>query len=524
MSILPQLEHDLLAAARRIASKEEGVGEGARRGARVWFRTRVRTRALRVPAVALGALLASATIALAATGVILTGTPVSPSDQQNPTVGDGVPAPGASVLLPLRVADPEGGLPWGMRIVHTTRGKICLQVGRVKDGQLGELGIDGAFGDDGRFHPLPASALPPLTPTGLQPSGDANTSCNLAEDAIVGSLVGLDRSASALPVKARTQLPSTAWRDISFGILGPDAVSVTYSESSSGSGGNSGVGSSGLGSSGAGSSAVGNSGVGSSAAGGSSSGDSSSGPVQHSLLVTPESGAYLIVQRSAPGEQAAGYASISGYGEAVPSAPLTAISYRIDGKLCERVPARPPGTTGPTVANPCPQPQPSDGRSQTPPAGAQQQAGTQQQTGAQQTGAQQQAGAPPQPQELHIPLHVQLQVHEGLITGMDVSFAAPYAVTDATHEYAIRIPECVSPTFHGFAEESLDHNVARGATVQLHLGDPFIEGCGRGTVERSSANLQAIYRHADGGGQVVVGSTTVTEPPGTKAAPADSRR
>lgn len=458
MTILPQLEHDLLLAARQMASsdsKRSRVGEGARRGARGG----ARTSALRVPAIAFGALLASATIALAATGVILPGAPVSPSDQQNPAVGDGVPAAGASVLLPLRVADPEGGLPWGMRIVHTTRGKICLQVGRAKDGQLGELGVDGAFGDDGRFHPLPASALPALTPTGLQPPSDANTNCNLAEDAIVGSLVGLDRSASALPVTARTQLPSTAWRDIRFGILGPDAVSVTYSESSGSGGGGSGL------------------------------GDSGSGAVQHSLPVTPESGAYLIVQRTMPGEQleSANW-SISGYGEAVPSAPLTAIAYRLDGKLCERTPSLPPGAPSPAVASPCPQPQ-------------------------------QQATAPPQAQEPHVPLHVQLQVHNGLVTGMDVSFAAPYAVTDATHEYAIRVPDCESPTFQGFVGKPLDRNVAQGATVQFHLGDPFVEGCGHGAVERSSANVQVIYQHADGGRPVLVGSATVSEPPGTKAAP-----
>lgn len=44
----------------------------------------------------------------------------------------------------------------------TQRGRaICVQIGRVLGRQLGVLGTDGAFGDDGRFHPLP-----------LQPSND----------------------------------------------------------------------------------------------------------------------------------------------------------------------------------------------------------------------------------------------------------------------------------------------------------------------------------------------------------------
>ena len=48
-----------------------------------------------------------------------------------------------------------------MRIEHTTRGQLCMQVGRVDGGRLGELGVDSAFGSDGRFHALPATVLPP---------------------------------------------------------------------------------------------------------------------------------------------------------------------------------------------------------------------------------------------------------------------------------------------------------------------------------------------------------------------------
>jgi hypothetical protein len=120
----------------------------------------MRWRRWRALALAGVLVLAGAAAALAASG-LLTGSPVRPGGPLSPTVGDGIPAPGGSQLLGFRVADPAGGLPWGLRIVHTTRGYVCLQVGRVQGGELGELGIDGAFNDDGRFHPLPADVLPP---------------------------------------------------------------------------------------------------------------------------------------------------------------------------------------------------------------------------------------------------------------------------------------------------------------------------------------------------------------------------
>ena len=144
MTLLPEIEHALLDAVAR--------DQAARRPARL---ARIRGRSLRLPAVALLALLGTTTIALAASGVILTGSNVPTPRRLRPGYELGVPARGGSELLPLRAPDPAGGLPWGMRIVRTTRGYLCVQIGRVQDGMLGELGIDGAFHDDGRFHPLP---------------------------------------------------------------------------------------------------------------------------------------------------------------------------------------------------------------------------------------------------------------------------------------------------------------------------------------------------------------------------------
>jgi len=68
--------------------------------------------------------------------------------------GVGNAIPGGGQLLPLRVPDPQGGPPWGVRIVRTEQGS-CLEVGRVEDGQLVSLGIDYYWHNDHLFHPYP---------------------------------------------------------------------------------------------------------------------------------------------------------------------------------------------------------------------------------------------------------------------------------------------------------------------------------------------------------------------------------
>lgn len=270
-------------------------------------------RPLRAALLACAALLAVTTITLAASGVILTGAPVHPEELLNPTVGEGIPAPGASQLLALRVPDPEGGLPWGMRIVHTTRGEVCVQVGRVEKGRLGELGIDGAFHDDGRFHPIPPDALPADSFHGhlFDASwglANANTSCQLVGEAFASRHVGLDRGAAANPTASRRPLRDL--RDISYGLLGPEAVSVSYRNG-----------------------------------------------VSHSTkTVVPGIGAYLIVQRTTAGEQIeSGGGSLGTEGDLAPIAPLTTITYKLAGKRCERGPSLPPGQVA-HLADPCPWP------------------------------------------------------------------------------------------------------------------------------------------------------------------------
>ncbi len=177
-----------------------------------------------------GLVLGGGAVAVAATGV-LSGAPVKPEVQLSPVTGNGLPVAGAPHPLALRAADPDGGLPWGMRVLRTTRGQVCGQVGRLLDGQLGELGVDSAFGDDGRFHALASEILPPGY-------GDAagDVECVLSGQTLIFEDANADRSAERLlpeefrePPREHREIPPVRdLRALSFGLLGPHAVSITY--------------------------------------------------------------------------------------------------------------------------------------------------------------------------------------------------------------------------------------------------------------------------------------------------------
>lgn len=222
------LGEQLLAAAAR---------QQQRRGA---VRARLPWHARRLPAVAIavGLLLACSAIAVAATGV-LDGSPVKPEVAPNPNAGNGVPvANGRGAGVALLASDPAGGLSWGLRVLHTTRDQVCAQVGRVQDGQLGELGVDGAFGNDGRFHPLSAGVLPPgyggstsqtecASPGQIwifeQSKADRNGMRRLPGEREKSSQ---SVSVTARPVEGLP--PARDLRALAYGLLGPHAVSITY--------------------------------------------------------------------------------------------------------------------------------------------------------------------------------------------------------------------------------------------------------------------------------------------------------
>jgi hypothetical protein len=176
-------------------------------------------------------LVAGIATALAATGV-LTGAPVKrPFDGERvqPTQGTGAPIVATARRAALAVDDPAGGLPWGMRIVRTTRRAGCVQIGRLHNGQLGVLGRDGAFGNDGLFHPMGPEVI---SRTDCQPLDAAGK--------LYIAVAWRGMPASAWPIgcrpvvnplygpRDRPQCPAADERTIYYGTLGPSAVAVRY--------------------------------------------------------------------------------------------------------------------------------------------------------------------------------------------------------------------------------------------------------------------------------------------------------
>jgi hypothetical protein len=285
---LDGLEGQLIEATRR-AVLDNGLAEP-----RIPRRARRFPRARGGLLVFVAVLLALTAAALAATGVFSTGSPVHPGRVLSGTAGVGMPAKGGVRLLSLSVPDPAGGLPWGMRIVNTTRGLRCLQIGRLYHGELGVLGRDGAFGDDGRFHPLPPDALG--LDIGGRPGPRAIVSCQGPEETSSQALSGVPESGVTGASGAKRDSPVRD-RWISFGLLGPSAESVTYRYRGR----------------------------------------------SHTVAVAGDAGAYLVVLPAQPGRFGEEGGGTMGQEDAYlqPHGVLTSITYRLGNGTCQTVsPAR----------------------------------------------------------------------------------------------------------------------------------------------------------------------------------------
>jgi hypothetical protein len=221
MTLIPELERSLVNA---ISSKSP-------RRARRW-------RRLPLTGIAFIAVVGT-TGALAATGVIGFGSPVGvPHVLQTPAAasnGFGV-VRSASAKLVATAPDPAGGLKWGMRLATTSRGGACLEVGREEDGQIGVLGIDNAFHDDGRFHTLPAKLS-----SSSSDCGSADRSGVLFHSVTATDEPASGVDASGLWITVGDCLPprgvahgsgpyckGSDERNLYYGALGPDALSLTY--------------------------------------------------------------------------------------------------------------------------------------------------------------------------------------------------------------------------------------------------------------------------------------------------------
>jgi len=156
----------------------------------------------------------------------------------NPETGLGQPEASSLTPLPMRVADPEGGPPWAMRVIHTTRGLMCLQGGRVVNGQLGGLGRGYAFQADGRFHPFLAEdaiatdACPavggerPAFLPGPPVIVPANALALAGENVSPGDQLHCD-----LPGQGNwgVRCPQSELRQVAMGLLGPDVAAIEVS-------------------------------------------------------------------------------------------------------------------------------------------------------------------------------------------------------------------------------------------------------------------------------------------------------
>lgn len=155
MSRLPDLERALFDAAARLDAAPAIAPRP--RHARRWHR-----RGMPLLAGLASLLIAGGAVA-AVTGLLDTGDPVPSAPSKQSAV---VPTTDRFVLAGIRAADPDGGPAWGIGAYDATpkgstarkHSVTCVVVGRVQNGQLGVVGRDGVFDDDGRFHPLSPTA------------------------------------------------------------------------------------------------------------------------------------------------------------------------------------------------------------------------------------------------------------------------------------------------------------------------------------------------------------------------------
>jgi hypothetical protein len=461
--VLDQLEAELVRVARDPRSPRRALARRRLPGGR-------RHRLALILAVVL-LLLAGATLALATSGVILTGASVPPTPA-TPSAGAGLPLPGQSRLLSVRVPDPVGGLPWGMRLVHTTRGLACVQIGRVSEGRLGELGLDGAYGDDGRFHPVGPGVLPSYA--GAAAEGGVTSergSCVLAYgdvtgggqawgSAVVAEFQGADENAAftrrtvgLLQRRRPRQFARRTGRvlqgrrrQILYGILGPKAVSVTYR----------------------------------------------AGSELRVVPVVPGVGAYLIVlpektpsERESQGE--APGTDVPGEGPGT-AGPLVAITYSTQGRTCENGSDAETGSSF-AVKHACPPPNPYPASLRVTPPGS----------------------------FVRTPTAT-FQTRGNQVTAAIISIAdAPFAVTSAAEGYAVSTSAC-GPRAEGVRSAVLDENVAASARVSIRIEYPFSDPCTRNGVQAQviyqAAGPDAKRSYGRAPGELVIGAVTLRLPPG----------
>jgi hypothetical protein len=196
----------------------------------------------RTPAAVLVAMLLACAGALAAGGVIQIGAPAEPHGSSFSALKGGGVVKGTVRMLGVSTPDPVNGPAWGMRVFSTKRGEGCAQVGRLLVGKLGALGQDNAFHDDGLFHEFNVNTFGAAHACTLLDGndrlfinavvGDIPASAwrgNFPDKGCVPSTAGpYERFAEDGKRKPYPVCPQGDERNLYFGLLGPDAKSVTY--------------------------------------------------------------------------------------------------------------------------------------------------------------------------------------------------------------------------------------------------------------------------------------------------------
>lgn len=189
---------------------ERRLGESVRRGAHEPRRLPARPPHAVPIAVALA-------VAIVAGALLVSGG--SGTRRGHSTLAPATAGSGSWQLLALRVADPAGGAPWGLRTIRTSAGATCAEPGRVEHGRIAPLGGTGS----GVLRILP----PPAAPEGAAGDGLVHIrppSTRNPRDCTEGAGHILE----VAHVKTSVGGGTTGRRWISYGLLGPHAINVTY--------------------------------------------------------------------------------------------------------------------------------------------------------------------------------------------------------------------------------------------------------------------------------------------------------
>jgi hypothetical protein len=158
-------------------------------------------------------------VLLAGGGFILFGGSSSPAAPTHIRLPHGIAA---------KASDPAGGSAWGTRIVRGD-GWTCVQLARLKGDRLGIIGEDDLYHDDGQFHVVPASQTRRSVCAATDGAGHAFMALELGAVAKAGrggnGQIGCTSGNTQGPV-----CPSRDMRFIQYGLLGPEARSITYTD------------------------------------------------------------------------------------------------------------------------------------------------------------------------------------------------------------------------------------------------------------------------------------------------------